>query len=312
MLLPQISVEPTVFSPTGYAHSDVCDAHLTGLKETLLERVLVHDLYEGQLSQTALKDLPSMSKGREILKKMHQRGRLLAVPKVSRSQPSDGSAWVTEALNSNKSKPVAGILATPPAKAQFAGEALVSDITKRTGSTWWQEDVERQSWTVQRTAHQFLAHLAPLLLHAHSLTLVEPYLDPSDKGYAWLSQLVELLAKRDRPPDVLEFHRGHQEGSGDGRRLFDSQAMSEIFAPIGGALKRHGIRARVVVWHKMHNRYLLTNLGSFSLGNSLREERNDTDTWTRLDQKTRTDLHRQYDAEVHTNRLVYNPIHIGA
>lgn len=312
MLLPQISVEPTVFSPTGYVHSDVCDAHLTGLKETLLERVLVHDLYEGQLSQKAIKELPSMSKGRELLKKMHQRRRLLPVPKVSHSQPTDSSAWVTEALDSNKSKPVMGILASPSAKAQFAGEVLVSDVTKRTGSKWWQDDVERHSWTVQRTADQFLAHLAPLLLHAHSLKFVEPYLDPSDKGYAWLGQLVEMLAKRDRPPDELEFHRGHHDGSGDRRRLLDSSAVREIFSPIGSALKSHGISADVVVWHKMHNRYLLTNLGSFSLGNSLREDPNDPDVWTRLDQKTRTDLLRQYDAEVHTSRLVYDPIQIGA
>jgi hypothetical protein len=305
-MIAELTASPSVFETTGYSDPDTCERQMEGIKDALLQRSVLRDLRSGGLTARILSS-PSLSlRGKEILKKMRKRGRILSETRHGELEPVHEEDWVAEGIEANRRRPLDCVLTNAPTKERFLGTDVVEDVLKMTRSEWWKQ-TRRVSWRVQRSREDFIQHLEPLLLHANSLQFIEPFFDPSKTGdYGWFIEILPILRQRSMPA-ILEIHRGVKDGSGRERVFFDREQLQRSFSALSEHMKKAGIAATVYTWLEMHNRYLLTNIGSFQLGNSLIEKPTEPkDTWSCLDSDTQDDLQREYDPNASSDRFKFS------
>lgn len=311
-MLAELSFSPSIFLKSSYAVEEICDARLNAIRKGLLEHSMVHDLRSGALSRHALAHEDLHPKAKELLKKMKKRGRLHAVPAQGEQDPHDTHGWVQEAIASAQQLPVSGIIACQVGKDQAENQPLVKDIAKCPTSSWWTEGVMRNSWMLGRNAAEYRRHTDPLMRYANSLAFYDPYLDPSERRYAYFPTIFEPVRQRSEKPTV-EFHRIVFKGSGQNRQILDQNTLEAGFACLSQALKRLGVTATVYVWSNDHNRYLITDLGGFQFGNSLdtSEDASTHDTWSRIDRGDADKIARLHDPAVNGSMLRFR-FEIGA
>lgn len=181
---------------------------------------------------------------------------------------------------------------------------MVADVANCTSALWWRNSVARQSWDTARTVVGYSQLLAPILRHANSLVIIDPHFDPSVMRYQVLDQLLGPLRLRAEQPRV-ELHRVCYDGSGPNRTILSDNAIEHRFSDLSGRLQAIGIAVEIFVWADDHNRYLLTDLGSFQLGNGLDVSSavGAKDTWSRIDRITADDIMRRHDPGVMASQL---------
>jgi hypothetical protein len=302
-MIAEVTASPSVFDQTAYSAPEICERQMESIKDALMHRSLLRDLRDGGLTAKILSSSSVSPRGKEILKKMRTRGRITSEAPCGSSIPAHESEWVTEGLQAHTRRPLGCVLTTGSTKELFASNNIVEDVHKMTRTAWWKESA-RVSWRVQRSRQDFLKHLEPLLIHANSLQFIEPFFDPSDRSdYGWFNEVIRVLATRERPAS-LEIHRGCVSGSGRSATIFTPDQIINKFSPLSKELEAVGLKATVFVWLEMHNRYLLTNIGGFQLGNSLIERpAQPKDTWSCLDRHTQDDIQREYDPSAPSNRF---------
>jgi hypothetical protein len=310
-MIAEVTASPSVFDQTGYSSPEICERQMESIKDALMQRSLLRDLRDGGLTAKILSSPSFSPRGKEILKKMRTRGRITSEAPYGTSIPVHESDWVTEGLEAHRRRPIGCVLTTGVTKELFASNNIVEDVHKMTRTAWWKEGA-RVSWRVQRSRQDFLKHLEPLLIHANSLQFIEPFFDPSHRSdYGWFNDVVRVLGTR-RTPAILEIHRGCASGSGKSATIFTREQIMTKFTPLSEELGAVGLKATIFVWMEMHNRYLLTNIGGFQLGNSLIERpAQPKDTWSRLDRHTQDDIQREYDPSASSDRFKWS-FRIGA
>ncbi|MBB5039839.1 hypothetical protein [Prosthecobacter dejongeii] len=311
-MLPELSLSPSIFCSSAFALPEVCAAHLQALKNTFLEDALIHDLRSGDFCAAALGDANIHPKGKELMKKMIKKRRLFSVRSALAATPVFPADWVQEALESHKATPVSGIVACGTAKQAFKSDNMIADVANCTSATWWGASVARQSWNTARTVAGYSHLLEPLLRHANSLVIIDPHFDPSVERYQVLDQLLlPLRARTERP--TVELHRVCYEGSGRNRNTLSNIAIEQRFSVLSDCLRAIGVVVEVFVWDDDHNRYLLTDLGDFLLGNGLDVSSSvgAQDTWSRIDRITADDIKRRHDPGVMAGKLRHRFV-IGA
>ncbi len=274
------------------------------MKNTLLEGALTHDLRSGEFATATLVKSDLHPKGKELIKKMIQKRRLFPVNPALAATPDTPTDWVEEAIESHKVAPVHGIVACATAKHAFNSNKLVADVANCTSAIWWVEVVARQSWNTARNVLGYARLLEPVLRHANSLVIIDPHFDPSVPRYQVLDQLLRPLSSRAEKPKI-ELHRVCYDGSGPNRTILSNKTIEDRFSVLSGSLRGIGVSVEVFVWADDHNRYLLTDLGSFHLGNGLDVSSTvgAQDTWSRIDRITAEDISRRHDAGVMASQL---------
>src|SRR6218665_3471074 len=141
-MLHEIAITPSVFYRETYAHPDVCDAHMQGIRDALLEYLLIRDLRVGGWSAELTAKFEAMSiTAKELVKKGIRGGRLTMAPVTLPTAPTNSIQWCGEALASHRQSALAGILACPTVKESFPEEPLVASIAQRSAAQWWQQCV---------------------------------------------------------------------------------------------------------------------------------------------------------------------------
>lgn len=311
-MIPELSLSPSIFFSSAFALPEVCAAHLQGMKNTLLEVALTHDLRSGGFSAATLSDANIHPKGKELMKKMLLKRRLCFVKPALEATPINSTDWVREAVESHTTSPVQGIVTCGTVKQVFRENTLVADVSNCTSAPWWARSVARQSWNTDRSVEGYSQLLEPVLRHANSLVIIDPHFDPSVERYQVLDQLLLPLRARTEQPRV-ELHRVCYDGAGPNRTILSGNSIENRFSVLSRSLRDIGVVVDVYVWADGHNRYLLTDLGSFLLGNGLDVSRSvgAQDTWSRIDRTTADDVSRHHDPGVMATNLRHRFV-IGA
>ena len=294
-LLAEYALTPDVFDVTAYSSDEVCDLHLKALKEVLLHEGLVRNLCAGEWAKTFdNSSRPWHQRGKELLKKLRAQQRMVLTTPAAGTTPQSDAEWCVEALASHSVRPLAGVIATDATAVPHARTTIVSSVSKLSTAPWW---VARSpSLRLGRTLADYEAALAPVLLHANSLTFVDPFIDPSaHHRYGDLMRLLAGLRARTLKP-LIEIHRAAWYG-GEDKRPQVREVVAALTPAITTAAKTAGLSVEVFLWDEMHDRYLITDLVGIALpyGFATTTKANAQTTWHRLGRRERDSVQLEFD-----------------
>ena len=295
-MIAEYGIIPDVFDPTGYSSHEVCDLRLSQLKDCLLGRGVVRNFRNGEWWRCVEDQRDRWhNRAKELLKKLKQQGRLRETAACLPDAPKDGREWCLEAMASHKTEPLQGIIADDVTASAHVDKTIVSAISRLGQAAWWQRD--SCSVELRRDAAEYLKMLAPVLRHSNSLMFIDPHLDPSEKRYQNVVQLLQACGSGNFKPQI-EIHRVCYAGSGPSRRILSEVDLKRMFAgPVQQAVVQRGLRAEVFIWDDFHDRFLISNLLGIMLPNGFDVETGPATVtrWARLDQKDRDNVQREFD-----------------
>src|SRR6266702_2642603 len=165
-MLAEYGLIPDIFEPSSYSSAEVCDLRLRNLKDVLLQRGLVRDFCDGEwIAYFSRHEERWDRRAKELVRKLVDQKRLVKSPAALQHPPANEIAWCREALASNRSDPLAGIIAGNRTAETFEKESLVCSIERIHGAAWWNEDHEAVH--LQRHTSEYLKHLSLILKSAN-------------------------------------------------------------------------------------------------------------------------------------------------
>jgi len=139
---------------------------------------------------------------------------------------------------------------------------------------------------VPRQARDLVAAVAPLVQHAKSILLIDPYFDANEARFRQVFEGIGQAAVAARPGVAIEialhtsieraFHRG-QPRTGEEERRVATNIVNGCRARLASSLP-NSIKLTVHLWkqlsggQELHNRYVLTEFGGASFGAGLDEQ----------------------------------------
>lgn len=317
-MLHEIAITPSVFYRETYAHPDVCDAHMQGIREPLLEYLMIRDLRVGVWSAELKSRFEAMSMpAKELLKKCIKRGRFKFAPAALAASPTDSNGWCDEAIASHAQHALAGILACPAVKATHAANPLIASVDSRFAASWWQQCVvasHPDGPRVARNMPAYLARLGNILGSANHIIFADPHIDPTRVGYREFELLLKATARGGAPRPIVEIHRVRYEGSGTHKNFVDKAEWEQRFRDsLHAQLSAVGVTIEVFVWDRDHDRHLISNLLGLHVGNGFdtTADPQAVSTWTRLSSHDRDIVQRDYDPQARGAAL-YHRFKVGA
>jgi hypothetical protein len=299
-MIAEYALIPDVFAQSSYVSLESCDRNLRDLKDGLISRGLVRNLYNGGWWNYVQKHSDRWDKrGRELLKKLKQQGRLCESLPCADELPENASAWCAEALASHAQAPLGGIVADESTATEHLGNDAVAPVTKLTEQTWWLGG--KNSIELKRTTDAYLQALGPTLRHSNSIMFVDPHLDPSKPHYSSFTKLIAACGMR-TPSPRIEIHRVCYSDPQD-KRL--QPGWEKTFKDsLGAAARDSDLRIEVFLWQDFHDRYLISNLIGVLIPNGFDVEKSPSITrWARLDREHRDSVEREFDPAAGMHRL---------
>ena len=294
-MISEYAIVPDVFDAAGYASPEVCDLRLGHLKECLLTRGVVRNLWNGGWWRHIEEQGDRWHhRAKELLKKLKQQGRLSDAASCLPALPANAAEWGREALASHAVSPLQGVVTDDATSKAFEKNPLVASITKLGQAPWWQGG--NNSVEVRRTMDDYRKILGPVLQHSNSLMFIDPHLDPNKPQYREFGSLLEACGSVVSKP-VIEIHRVCSVGGGATKQFLSEPECRGMFeATVGPVVQRHGLRVEIFVWDKFHDRCLISNLIGISLPNGFDVDRGDIGhtRWTRLDRKDSDTVQREF------------------
>lgn len=288
-MISEFGIIPDVFDPGAYSSPEVCDLRLGALNEVLLSRGLVRNLAGGKWwDHFQSQQSRWHSRGKELMRKLKDQGRLTQSPSCSPDEPGTAAEWCDEAIASNKLCAMQGVIADDATAALKRGESAVASISKLTQAEWWPKD--GCSVELKRRTEEYLRHLRPILSHSNSLMFIDPHLDPSLPRYQGFCEILRAIGENSRKPPI-ELHRVVFSGGGQLDRAACHRMFQEDFSAV---VKEAKLQVEVFVWDKFHDRYLISNLIGLMIPNGYDEDGKIT-RWSRLDRKDSDSVQREFD-----------------
>jgi hypothetical protein len=308
-ILGDYALTPDVFDEREYAHPELCRAWLEGIKDVLLHDGLVRDLRNGDWAQLLASGKRQWHfRGRELVTKLAQQGRLIKYAPFLISAPNNDVEWCEEALGThNAVTPLTGIFVTSGVASAFPKESKVASIDRLGSAPWWTD--RSASMRVQRTLEGYLKALNLILRHAKSIMFIDPHIDPVNDHYRHFSMLLAGAGTRSPRPRI-EIHRklGFRT-SGQHRTMNDPKSIEDDFrSKMTEPLNRADLNVEVFIWDDFHDRYVISDLVGISVPHGFGTTTCPTarTTWTRMGRKDREDVQREFDRNVRPNKIKHS------
>ena len=200
----------------------------------------------------------------EDMKRIEELFRLFSEHKYRRADAKfDGLvSWLENAENEYTRRPFAGIVATQNPRSHEA--VLVTDQLGASSTRW----TCATGASPARTPEALARELAAMLTSCRQLHLIDPHFGPENARHRKvLEALMGVVGNNAIAPDVVRVHCA-------GRSTFEffEQESAKMAARLP-----NGISVEFVRWRqkaggeKLHNRYVLTDIGGVSLGVGLDE-----------------------------------------
>ena len=234
--------------------------------------------------------------------------RYLQTSTVQRKNPAwDDSlgTWLENAVREHRRYPFRGILARH--NPDNRPEVIIEDALTTSAKPQWDNP---HGMAVHRKAEDMAAAVEPMLACCSWVRFVDPYISSCKRQYRQsLAAFLKILAAERPvgPPKQIEVHT-NAEGASRGH-------LHEFFRKILPA----GLQVAVYLWRerangqRLHNRYILTDLGGVSFPHGLDcGHDGETDDLTRLDSEQYSIRCDQYCPETQDFEAADAPIEIGA
>ncbi len=305
-MICEYAIVPDVFDTAGYSSPEVCDLRLSILKDCLLTRGVVRNLWNGGWWRQIEEQSDRWHhRAKELLKKLKQQGRLCDAPACRPVLPQGAHDWCNEAVASHSMTLLHGVVADESTANAFKDNPIVASISRLGQAPWWQGG--SNSMELQRTMDDYIRVLGPVLKHSNSLMFVDAHLDPTARQYAEFELLLRSCGTAGSKP-FIEIHRSCSVGSGASQRILSEQQCRTMFeSPIGPVAQQCGLKVEVFIWDKFHDRCLISNLIGISLPNGFDVDRGKIGhtRWSRLDRVDSDSVQREFHPATQRHELRY-------
>lgn len=247
----------------------------------------------------------SLALSPEDMKRIEELFRLFSEHKCRRSDAVyDGLVtWLENAEREHDRRPFAGIVAS--ANPRSHAGVLVAD----------QLGVETPAWMCAvgaspvRTPEALAAVLGAMLSNCRELHLVDPHFGPENARHRRvLEALMNVLAEGGLSPSVIRVHCSEKSAL----RFFEGEAQKMASRLPNGVVVEFVRWSQKAGGEKLHNRYVLTDIGGVSLGVGLDEGMpGETDDLLLLPRAQYEQRWAQYAGEAGAFQLIDRPAPVG-
>ncbi len=181
--------------------------------------------------------------------------------------PQSEADWRSIAERSARNLPLFAFVSADESACRSRTLVRTSGIGRLTEQNWWNDRSE--SWLIRRSKEDFDHELNVPLRHANSLVFIDPYFNPALERYFKFIEVLEPAGSRNSPP-CIEIHTAVHPKRPDAPTL---ELLISEFVNLESKLTKMRLSLNVTIWnsnalrHTMHDRFLLTDLGSFSCSN---------------------------------------------
>jgi len=301
-LFYEYAITPDVFD-TSYISSDPrLEVILVELLKGISKNGMIANLNKDKwLKHIELNYLPAIvplhlkDKICRCLSLLRDRHRIVRHPKATNGDPTTNIAWLTLALESNRNVKLDGIIASRDVLDSSAIQCdKFIDALKALDSPQWEG--RRTTLTLSTCEPYYRPVLAPVLRHARSLTIVDPYFSPHVARFVdFLKICIEQMGRRGQLPVLqgrIVIHAGNPqndkikpESAPDRLNTWEKKLSSEFITTIPHKIKVV-LRDQNYRGKHFHDRFILTDqccidipLGTDTSASSTQ----DSTTWCLLD-----------------------------
>jgi hypothetical protein len=245
---------------------------------------------------------------------LYDRHRLVRHPKCMTGVPGTDQAWLNLALDSHDRIPFHAIVLSQPLMdgCGRACDAFVEFFGSLESARW--NGRRKRTLSLTKSNADYRAALTPILRHAKSLALIDPWLNSQQSRYFdTVTICSNVLGQRGhaRLQGRIDIHAEAGKQKPDGRTIADHlTAWEQKVRPL---ITGDGHRFRVFLWESlpgsesMHDRFILTDQCGVSTPGGLdcrtHSHANSTD-WNLLDEDVRQRRWNDYDPPVSLFKLL--------
>jgi len=305
-VLYEFALTPDVFHSALLDDKPVLGVILIQLLRGMCDNGLVANLHKDRWLEYTKVRLERVSpdlkdKILSCFKTLHDRHRFVRHPRRLAGDPTNDSDWLELALESHRRIPFHGILLSQPLLSGSGySELAFMELSEALDSPQWQG--RRRSCTLTKCEIDYRTALVPLLRHAKTLALIDPYFSCHEtRFFDTVKICVELLGQRGHAvlPCRVHIHAGDPSSETTPERL---NAWEKRLLPLIDS--QHPHRFKVFLWkarpggETLHDRFILTDQCGISvpagLDCRLHSVPNST-TWGLLDEEDRIRRLLDYD-----------------
>jgi len=310
-ILHEYAITPDVFDLSSYSSEEVAEARFDLWANVFSEEALIRNLRNGKwFEQFKKNDRKWHARGKTLLQNLNKRMRVAAaeLPK----DPSTDLEWGYEAFASDKRNLLTGILTTKKMAYEFnknkeiirslklldIEENDVIDALKliiigdHDSTKAWKN--RKQADRLPRSISTYESELKPIMELANSVMFMDHGMDPSDPDYEGFIDILLMAKERIEKPLLIELHRLWTIGAGhkivDDYKNFWEKKFNNIWGKI---LMDNDMQVKVYLWNDLHDRYIISDVFAYHIGNELKTHGRDTMTWSRVPPDIRDTVMRE-------------------
>jgi len=288
---------------------------LRGIAENGLLANLDKDRWLRHITENRIPTLSPALRDKVVtcLSLLNDRHRLVRHPKCLRGYPCSDTEWLNLAFDSHDQIPFHAIILSQPLMNNCGREC--NDLVEFYGSldsAQW-NGRRKRTLMLNKTPDEYRAALTPILRHAKSLVLIDPWMNSHESRYFdTVTICSNVMGQRGhaRLHGRIDIHAEEGKQRPIGRSITDYlTTWKERLGPLNIT---DGHRFRVFLWESlpgsasMHDRYILTDQCGISAPGGLdcrsQSYANSTD-WNLLDEKVRIRRWADYDPSSSPFRL---------
>jgi hypothetical protein len=320
-VLYEFAMPPDVFATTVVDGDPTLGVVLVQLLKGMCDNGLIANLHRDRWTRHVIEHrLTRLSpalrdKVVACLNTLHDRHRLVRHPRRMQGDPTADGEWLELALESHRRIPFHSIILSKALLSECGDSNIVlTELTAALDSPQWQS--RRRSFTLTKCDLDYRAALAPILRHARTLTLIDPYMSCRDSRFFNTVKIcIDLLGQRGHAvlPARMHIHAGnpqhnyyHPESVVD--RL---SAREQWLRPLTDT--QHPHHFKVFLWEArpgsetFHDRYILTDQCGISVPAGLdcrADSTPNSTTWSLLDEEDRVRRLQDFDPATSSFRLL--------
>jgi hypothetical protein len=248
------------------------------------------------------------------LNTLHDRHRLVRHPRRMQGDPTADGEWLELALESHRRIPFHSIILSKALLSECGDSNIVlAELSAALDSPQWQS--RRRSFTLTKCDADYRAALAPILRHARTLTLIDPYMSCCDSRFFNTVKIcIDLLGQRGHAvlPACIHIHAGNPQDI-----YYHPESVVNCLSVWEQYLRplmdtQHPHHFKVFLWEAypgretFHDRYILTDQCGISIPSGLDcrvDSAPNSTTWSLLDEEDRKRRLQDFDPATSSFRL---------
>lgn len=308
-MLYEFAMTPELFGASFATSDEGVKYILPELLRKIAENGMLANLNKDRWSQDVEERLTTLSENSPMLKDnilncltvLHDRHRLVRHPKSKSGNPSTDQDWLNLAFESHERIRFDAIISSKKLMEDSGRECdEFVDVLDSLELPLW----GRRTLSLTKTKDWYRRALRPVLRHARSLTLVDPYMNTDKRYFRTVELCSELLGKGvhdERRKGRIRIHALIKNQKPDYKEV-DAYLdfWEEKLTPLRD---KHGHLFQVFLWDKkkidsesMHDRFILTDQCGISVPGGLDCRGGGTD-WSLLDEDVRQRREADYDPD---------------